>query len=122
MVSSVAAQAVLRIAEKWGIEDRDLVILLAGVSISTIQRWRHQLHRNQSARCKMNRDQLDRVSYILGIYIALHTLFEPTGARLFNPWEPVLEIKQRCTPTSVALIGGMQKYKAISIGAPDVQG
>lgn len=122
MVSSVAAQAILRIAEKWGIEDRDWVILLAGVSILTIQRWRNQLHRNQSVRCNMNRDQLDRVSYILGVYIAQHTLFEPTGARLFNPWEPVLETKQRCDPTSVDLIGGSKSIEQYRFGAPDAQG
>lgn len=73
--SDVAAKAVLRIAAKWVIKNHDLAILLGGVSVTTIQRWRHQVRKNQPLRSKLNRDQLDRSSYILGTYKAPHDLF-----------------------------------------------
>lgn len=73
--SSVAAKAALRIAEQWHVNDRDLSILLGGVSVPTIQRWRRQLRDGRGIRSELNRDQLDRVSYLLGIYKALHILF-----------------------------------------------
>lgn len=73
--SNAAIQAVLRIAERWRLNDRDLSTLMGGVSIPSIQRWRRQLREDGRTRTELNRDQMDRVSYVLGIYKALHILF-----------------------------------------------
>lgn len=73
--SCVAIKAALRIANKWDVRDRDLSILLGGISIPTIQRWRHKLRNKATIRSELSRDQLDRISYMLGIYKALHILF-----------------------------------------------
>jgi uncharacterized protein (DUF2384 family) len=72
--SSVAAKAVLNIAQLWRLSDRDLSIVLGGVSVPSIQRWRRQVRDEGRIRGVLSRDQLDRISYMLGIYKALHIL------------------------------------------------
>lgn len=73
--SSVAVKAILRIAELWQLNDRDLGTIMGGVSVPSIQRWRRQIREDGHIRGHLSRDQLDRVSYVLGIYKALHILF-----------------------------------------------
>lgn len=72
--SSIAIKAVLGIARLWRLSDRDLSIMLGGISVPSIQRWRRQVRDTGQIRGVLGRDQLDRISYILGIYKALHIL------------------------------------------------
>lgn len=62
-------RTVFRIAEKWGLGNDDLSILLGQPSRSTFFRWKA----GQAAQA--TQDLLERLSYMLGIYKGLHTLF-----------------------------------------------
>ncbi|RJS92694.1 antitoxin Xre-like helix-turn-helix domain-containing protein [Salinisphaera sp. Q1T1-3] len=73
--ANAAVKAVLRIAERWQLGDADLGIALGGVSVPTITRWRMRLRRGQPTAAQLDRDRMDRISYLLGIYKALHILF-----------------------------------------------
>ncbi|MCR9091069.1 MbcA/ParS/Xre antitoxin family protein [Algiphilus sp.] len=73
--ASVAIKAALRIAACWQLSDRDLGILLGGISVASLRRWRSALRDGGTPRADINVDTLDRVSYLLGIYKSLHLLF-----------------------------------------------
>lgn len=77
--SSVALKAALRIAEQWELNEPQLAILLGGVPLATLRRWKRQLRESDQVRTSLTRDQLDRVSYLLGVYKALHVLFPDAG-------------------------------------------
>lgn len=77
--SSVALKAALRIGERWELTEPQLAILLGGVPLATLRRWKRQLRESGRVRTSLTRDQLDRVSYLLGIYKALHILFPDAG-------------------------------------------
>ncbi|MGN8160377.1 MbcA/ParS/Xre antitoxin family protein [Salinisphaera sp. SWV1] len=73
--SNAAAKAVIRMADLWKLTEVDIATLMGGVSIATVRRWRRQLREQGQIRGALTRDQLDRASYLLGIYKALHILF-----------------------------------------------
>lgn len=78
--ANAAVKTTLRIADAWRLTDADLGIALGGVSVPTIARWRARLRRGEPTAAQLDRDRLDRISYLLGIYKALHILF-PDPAR-----------------------------------------
>lgn len=68
LLSSAGLRAFWKIAELWQLTDQEQVTLLGRTSRSTLRRWRNgQVKR-------VGRDTLERISYILGIYKAIHTL------------------------------------------------
>lgn len=73
--SNAAMKAVMRMADLWQLTEADIATLMGGVSIATVRRWRRQLREQGRIRGTLTRDQLDRASYLLGIYKALHILF-----------------------------------------------
>lgn len=90
-LSGPAFRAFVRIADIWELSVSERLILLGGVSKSTYQGWK------SSGDPKLSFDQLERISYILGIYKALQYLFpEPNRA---DAW-----IKK---PNAASLFGGM---------------
>lgn len=73
--SGAALRAFFAIADKWGLSAREQRNLLGGPPRSTFSRWK------TARRGRLGPDALDRISYILGIYLALHQLFpEPNQA------------------------------------------
>lgn len=69
-------RAGLRIAKYWGLTDTELGQLLGERSARTIRRWRAILREGVDSGLPTEDDELhDRLSLILGIYKALHTLF-----------------------------------------------
>ena len=79
--SGTAIKAMLNIAAKWALTESDIGTLMGGVSIPTVRRWKRQLRDTGRVQSPLGRDQLDRVSYLLGIYKALHILFpDPSQA------------------------------------------
>ena len=62
-------RTVFRIAQKWDLGNEDLLVLLGQPSRSTFFRWKAG-HAAQASH-----DLIERLSYILGIYKSLHTLF-----------------------------------------------
>ena len=66
--------AFFSIAEEWGIDNEGQRTLLGSPGRSTFYAWK----RNRQG--LLSRDVLDRLSYILGIYKALHILFPDATA------------------------------------------
>jgi hypothetical protein len=69
-LSAAAVRAFGNVALAWGMDLRERRAAFGNVSKQTIYNWREH-----PERARLNGDQLDRVSYLLGIYKALHILF-----------------------------------------------
>ncbi|MGA8097629.1 MAG: MbcA/ParS/Xre antitoxin family protein [Candidatus Cybelea sp.] len=69
-LSGAAVRAFENLARAWGMDLREQRAALGNISKQTIYNWRER-----PERARLNGDQLDRVSYLLGIYKALHILF-----------------------------------------------
>lgn len=65
--TSGALRGFFRIAEIWGLNRAERATLLAS-SERSIDRWK------SDADADLNRDQLERLSYVLGIYGGLHSI------------------------------------------------
>ncbi|MCB9786590.1 MAG: DUF2384 domain-containing protein [Deltaproteobacteria bacterium] len=73
-MAEAGVRAFLRITERWGVtSERDLLVLLGGVSRSTLSRWKA----GQIGR--VSHDTLERLSFIAGIYKALQVLLQEPG-------------------------------------------
>lgn len=69
-VGPVAIEMFMNIAgSEWALPEKDMRVLLGEPSRSTFYNWRSGKVSN------ISRDTLERVSYIAGIYKALHILF-----------------------------------------------
>lgn len=73
--------AFFSIAEEWGLDSEQQRTLLGSPGRSTFFEWKKR------KKVHLSRDTLDRLSYLLGIYKAVHILFsDATAARwLRNP-------------------------------------
>ncbi len=73
--------AFFSIAQEWGLNNEQQRLLLGSPGRTTFFDWKRQ-HSG-----KLSRDTLDRLSYLLGIYKALHILFSDDAAAqwLRNP-------------------------------------
>jgi uncharacterized protein (DUF2384 family) len=66
----VAATTFFNLAQAWKMDVAEQRAALGGISKQTIYNWRAH-----PERARLTSDQLDRVSYLLGIYKALHIIF-----------------------------------------------
>ena len=64
-----ALRAFFRISDRWGLDTEQERLLLGSPGRSTFFRWKRDLAG------QVPQDALERISYILGIYKALHLLF-----------------------------------------------
>lgn len=94
-LQSAGARAFFNIAQEWGLTDEQQTVLLGGMSRSTLRRLRDRARAGDDIDT-LDRDRLDRLSYILGIYKALQIL-HPTP-------RSAAEVIQR--PNSLAGFGG----------------
>jgi len=107
-LSGPAIRAFFKIAERWDLGGADQQALLGGISRSTLQRWK----RDQDALLTV--DQLERVSYLLGIYKNLQVLL-PTTA---DGWvkrpnaDPLFEGR---SALEVMVEGGISALRAVRI-------
>jgi uncharacterized protein (DUF2384 family) len=69
-LSAPALRAFFKIADAWDLKLPERQRLLGGIAKQTIYNWRD---RPEDAR--LTSDQIDRISYVLGIYKALNVLF-----------------------------------------------
>ena len=69
-LSAAAVRAFGNIARAWDMDLREQRAALGNISKQTIYNWREH-----PERARLNGDQLDRVSFLLGIFKALHILF-----------------------------------------------
>lgn len=76
-LSASALKGFINLADAWNLRDEDACVLLGGVSSSTYYEWKKKPDR------VLEVDRLTRVSYLLGIYKALHILY---GDTLADEW------------------------------------
>ncbi len=89
-MAAAGLTAFFSIAEEWGLDSEQQRSLLGQPARSTFFKWKKQLAGN------LSRDALDRLSYLLGIYKALHVQFPPHSVR---EW--------LCNPNQAALFHGL---------------
>lgn len=65
-----ALAAFFKIAEKWKLSTDEQIVLLGSPARSTYFKWKRETESGLPPR-----DTLERISYLLGIYKALHILF-----------------------------------------------
>jgi hypothetical protein len=88
-LSPSALKAFFSIMERWGIRDPDARALLGGVSNGPYYAWKKDPHRT------LSEDTLTRISYLVGIFKALNTLY---GEKIADAWVTL--------PNSHRLFGG----------------
>jgi hypothetical protein len=76
-LSRSALRGFFRLAERWQVRDEEARELLGGLSSSAFYEWKRNPDRVLEA------DRLTRISYLVGIYKALHILY---GDRLADEW------------------------------------
>ncbi|WP_317205020.1 antitoxin Xre-like helix-turn-helix domain-containing protein [Janthinobacterium sp.] len=76
-LSASALKGFFKLAAAWRLRDEDARELLGGISSSAYYEWKKQPQR------VLDVDRITRISYLLGIYKALHILY---GAQLADEW------------------------------------
>jgi hypothetical protein len=76
-LSRSALRGFFRIAERWKVRDEDARELLGGLSSSAYYEWKKNPER------VLDVDRITRISYLVGIYKALHILY---GDKLADEW------------------------------------
>lgn len=92
--ATVGLPAVLKILDAWGLNDSEQMALLGLKEHMELTRWRSHPPK------KFGRDQLERLSHLLGIYRSLHVLLPDSLAA--DGWI------QR--PNSAPLFGGQRAF------------
>jgi hypothetical protein len=88
-LSRSALRGFFRIVARWKLRDEDARELLGGLSSSAYYEWKKNPDRI------LDVDRITRISYLVGIYKALHILY---GDRLADEWVSL--------PNSNAIFGG----------------
>ena len=76
-LSKSALRGFFRIVERWKIREEDARELLGGLSSSAYYEWKKNAARTLEV------DRITRISYLIGIYKALHILY---GDKLADEW------------------------------------
>lgn len=105
-LSSSAVKAFFRIVERWKVPDEAARDLLGGVSNGTLY--------NLSKRPKTLRaDELLRVSYLIGIFKALHILYSEKLADAWMQLPNTNPIFKGGTPLAYARAGGIPALQTV---------
>jgi Protein of unknown function (DUF2384) len=106
-LSRSALRGFFRIIERWGVRDDAARELLGGVSSSAYYEWK----KNPSRVLEV--DRVTRVSYLVGIYKALHILY---GDKLADEWINLPNtnpIFGGTTPLAYMLAGGLVAMQTV---------
>jgi hypothetical protein len=76
-LSASAVKGFFKLAEAWKLRDEQACALLGGLSSSALYEWKKKPAR------VLEVDRITRISYLLGIYKALHILY---GRKLADQW------------------------------------
>ncbi|MCU0224756.1 MAG: MbcA/ParS/Xre antitoxin family protein [Acidobacteria bacterium] len=98
-LSRSALAGFFRLAERWSLRDEDARTLLGGVSSSAYYEWKKRPDR------LLDVDQITRISYLVGIYKALHVLY---GDALADAWVTL--------PNRNAIFGGRTPLDYMTAG------
>ena len=106
-LSRSALTGFFRLAAAWQVRDDDARELLGGLSSSSYYDWKKHPER------VLEVDRITRISYLLGIYKALHILY---GDKLADEWIHLPNtnaIFQGRTPLAYMLGGGMLAMQTV---------
>jgi hypothetical protein len=102
-----AVRAFFNIIEKWKVRDEDARVLLGGVSNGTFYAMKKPTART------LDQDTLTRISYLVGIYKALHVLY---GDALADRWVQMPNkngIFSGGTPLDYMMRGGLLAFQTV---------
>ncbi len=100
-LSKSALKGFFKLAAAWNLRDEDARQLLGGLSSSSYYEWKKNPERVLEVDC------ITRISYLLGIYKALHIIY---GDKLADEWVTLSNtnrIFEGRTPLSYMLGGGL---------------
>jgi hypothetical protein len=106
-LSDGAIRAFFNIAEKWNLRDEDAKLLLGGLSNGTFYAMK------KSAGRVLDQDMLTRISYLVGIFKALHILY---GEALADRWMQLANRNSLFggnTPLSTMIRGGIPAFQNV---------
>ena len=106
-LSRSALRGFFKIVERWKLRDEDARELLGGLSSSAYYEWKKNPDRI------LDVDRITRVSYLVGIYKALHILY---GDRLADEWVSLANsnaIFGGRTPLAYMLAGGLVAMQTV---------
>jgi len=98
-LSRAALAGFFRLVDRWRLRDEDARALLGGVSSSTYYEWKKHPGR------VLDVDRLTRISYLVGIYKALHILY---GNELADEWVTL--------PNTNVIFGGRTPLESMAGG------
>lgn len=76
-LSGSAIKGFFKLVDAWKLRDEEACVLLGGLSSSALYEWKKKPAR------LLEVDRITRISYLLGIYKALHILY---GSKLADQW------------------------------------
>lgn len=106
-LSRSALRGFFRLVERWKLRDEDARELLGGLSSSAYYEWKKNPDRTLEV------DRITRVSYLVGIYKALHILY---GDKLADEWvrlpnsNPIFGGR---TPLAYMIAGGLLAMQTV---------
>ena len=106
-LSEGAIRAFFNIIEKWKLRDEDARLVLGGVSNGTFYAMKKAASRT------LDQDTLTRISYLIGIYKALHILY---GEALADGWVRMPNkngIFGGGTPLDYMMRGGLPAFQTV---------
>ena len=98
-LSKAALKGFFKLAAAWKLRDDDARELLGGISSSAYYEWKKHPERTLEVDC------ITRISYLLGVYKALHILY---GDKLADEWMSL--------PNTNLIFGGRSPLAYISAG------
>ncbi len=106
-LSASALAGFFRLMDAWRVRDEDARELLGGLSSSSFYAWKKTPQR------VLEVDRITRISYLLGIYKALHILY---GDKLADEWVHLPNtnaVFQGRTPLACMLGGGLLAMQTV---------
>lgn len=100
-LSQSALKGFFKLSDAWGLRDEDARELLGGLSSSAFYEWKKMPNR------VLEVDRITRISYLIGIYKALHILY---GDKLADQWVKLANknsVFMGKTPLEYMLAGGL---------------
>jgi Protein of unknown function (DUF2384) len=106
-LSPAAVRGFFNIVDRWSIRDEDARVLLGGVSNGPYYVWKKEFDRTASA------DVLTRISYLAGIFAALHNLYGKTLADKWVSLPNTNRIFRGDTPLAYMKRGGIPAMQVV---------
>ncbi len=106
-LSPSALKAFFSITQRWGVRDEDARALLGGVSNGPFYRWKKDPART------LDTDTLTRISFLVGIFKALHLLYGPALADQWVGLPNTNRLFAGRTPLGFMIDGGLPAMQAV---------